>query len=559
MSALEVSPLLQIRDLEVTFRTDEGAIPAVKGIDLDIHRGEVLALVGESGSGKSVTAMAILSLLPATATRTGSILMNGDELTSLSEQELNGVRGRVVSMVFQEPMTALNPAMRIGDQIAEALLNHGICSKDDAAERAVGLLRRVGIPDPERRALGYAHEMSGGQRQRVVIAIALACEPQLIIADEPTTALDVTVQAEILDLIRVLAREQGTAFLLVTHNMGVVADIADRVAVMYRGELVEDGTVMQVLRAPSADYTKRLLSAVPRLPEPGEFAPLAGRPPASEGVPVLSLRDASVTYRKAGKTFTALDAVTVDIGAGEILGLVGESGSGKSTLGRVALGLTPMTGDVHLFGQKLGKGGLRGRAERRLRGRVGAIFQDPGSSLDPRTTVGDSIAEPLIVQRTLTPMSARDRSARVRELLEAVELPASYQTRFPHELSGGQRQRIGLARAIALEPELIIADEPTSALDVSVQAAVLKVLRDLQARMNFACLFISHDLAVVHEFSHRVAVMSAGSIVEIGDTDAVLLHPQHPYSRRLLASVPIPDPVSQRERRIARMASESAA
>ncbi|MCM3658819.1 ABC transporter ATP-binding protein [Agromyces mediolanus] len=558
--------MLRIRDLAVTFRTDDGPVEAVRGIDLDVRRGEVLALVGESGSGKSVTAMAVLSLLPATATRTGSIELDGRELTTLTEAQLNGVRGKEISMVFQEPMTALNPSMRIGDQIAEALLNHGVGTKQEAARRAVELLARVGIPEPERRAAGYAHEMSGGQRQRVVIAIALACEPKLIIADEPTTALDVTVQAEILDLIRELAHSSGTSFLLVTHNMGVVADIADRVAVMYRGEMVEHGTALQVLREPTADYTKRLLDAVPRLPEGGETVPPAGEPDGTGPggvalpVPVLSLRESSVTYRKAGKSFTALDGVSVEIAAGEILGLVGESGSGKSTLGKVALGLAPTSGgELRLFGEKLGRGGLRGRAERRLRGRVGAIFQDPGSSLDPRTTVGEAIAEPLVVHRAVRPMSGRDRAARVRELLEAVELPASYASRFPHELSGGQRQRIGLARAIALEPELIIADEPTSALDVSVQAAVLKVLRELQERMDFACLFISHDLAVVHEFSHRVAVMHEGRIVELGATDDVLLRPQHPYSQRLLASVPVPDPVAQRERRIARLAARSAA
>ncbi|MFE6964119.1 ABC transporter ATP-binding protein [Agromyces sp. NPDC057679] len=555
------TPMLSIRDLAVTFRTDDGPVHAVKGIDLDIHRGEVLALVGESGSGKSVTAVAVLSLLPSSATRTGSIVMDGRELTTLTEAQMNGVRGKEISMVFQEPMTALNPSMRIGDQIAEALLNHGACTKQEAAQRAIELLGRVGIPDPARRARGYAHEMSGGQRQRVVIAIALACEPKLIIADEPTTALDVTVQAEILDLIRELARESGTAFLLVTHNMGVVADIADRVAVMFRGEMVEDGSTEQVLGAPTADYTKRLLEAVPRLPEAVEAVPPAGLPsPAATATPVLSLRESSVTYRKGGTSFTALDAVSVDIAAGEILGLVGESGSGKSTLGKVALGLAPTSGgEMRLFGEKLGRGGLRGRAERRLRGRVGAIFQDPGSSLDPRTTVGEAIAEPLIVHRAVRPMSGRDRAARVRELLDAVELPAAYAGRFPHELSGGQRQRIGLARAIALEPELIIADEPTSALDVSVQAAVLKVLRELQQRMDFACLFISHDLAVVHEFSHRVAVMNAGRIVEIGATEDVLLRPQDPYSQRLLASVPVPDPVAQRERRLARLGARSAA
>ncbi|MFF3026196.1 ABC transporter ATP-binding protein [Microbacterium sp. NPDC057944] len=546
--------LLQISDLKVTFRTEDGAVDAVKGIDLEVRPGEVLALVGESGSGKSVTAMAILKLLPRTAAVTGSIRLAGRELLPLREAEMNGIRGAEISMVFQEPMTALNPSMRIGDQITEAILNHGGVSKADAWERAVEMLGRVGIPDPSRRAKSYPHELSGGQRQRVVIAIALSCEPQLIIADEPTTALDVTVQAEILDLIRRLAAESGTAFLLVTHNMGVVADIADRVAVMFRGTMVEVGDTRTVLTAPREDYTKKLLSAVPSLPD---AASVVEREPERELVDaVLELDAASVTYRRGGRPFLALDGVSLSIAPGEIVGLVGESGSGKSTLGRAALGLLPLSsGGMTLFGEKVGRGGVSGRRERELRGRVGAIFQDPGSSLDPRMTVGEAISEPMLVQRRKMPTTAAQRRTRVAELLDAVELPANYATRYPHELSGGQRQRIGLARAIALEPELIIADEPTSALDVSVQAAVLEVLRDLQEKMHFACLFISHDLAVVHEISDRVAVMLKGEIVETGSADDVLLAPQHPYSRRLLASVPVPDPDKQALRREARAAA----
>ncbi|MFB8189161.1 ABC transporter ATP-binding protein [Microbacterium sp. NPDC055988] len=546
--------LLSISDLSVTFRTEDGSVEAVKGIDLEVRPGEVLALVGESGSGKSVTAMAILKLLPRSATVTGSIRLAGRELLPLAEAEMNAVRGAEISMVFQEPMTALNPSMRIGDQITEAILNHRKISKAEAWERAVEMLRRVGIPEPARRAKSYPHELSGGQRQRVVIAIALACEPQLIIADEPTTALDVTVQAEILDLIRGLAAESGTAFLLVTHNMGVVADIADRVAVMFRGTMVEVGDTRTVLTAPREDYTKKLLSAVPSLPD---IASVIEREPETE-IPaaVLELDAASVTYRRGGRPFLALDGVSLRIAPGEILGLVGESGSGKSTLGRAALGLLPLSsGGITLFGEKVGRGGVSGRRERALRGRVGAIFQDPGSSLDPRMTVGEAIAEPLLVQRRRFPTSASTRRTRVAELLDAVELPTNYASRYPHELSGGQRQRIGLARAIALEPELIIADEPTSALDVSVQAAVLEVLRTLQEKMHFACLFISHDLAVVHEISDRVAVMLKGEIVETGSADDVLLAPQHPYSRRLLASVPVPDPDKQALRREARAAA----
>lgn len=550
--------LLSITDLTVTFRTEDGSVEAVKGIDLEVNPGEVLALVGESGSGKSVTAMAILKLLPRSATVTGSIRLSGRELLPLPEADMNAVRGAEISMVFQEPMTALNPSMRIGDQITEAILNHREVSKAEAWESAVAMLRRVGIPDPARRAKSYPHELSGGQRQRVVIAIALVCEPQLIIADEPTTALDVTVQAEILDLIRRLAAESGTAFLLVTHNMGVVADIADRVAVMFRGTMVEVGDTRAVLTAPREDYTKKLLSAVPSLPD---LASVVERDEEPEiAAPVLELDAASVTYRRGGRPFLALDGVSLAIAPGEILGLVGESGSGKSTLGRAALGLLPLSsGEMTLFGEKVGRGGVSGRRERELRGRVGAIFQDPGSSLDPRMTVGEAIAEPLLVQRRRFPTSASRRRSRVAELLDAVELPANYASRYPHELSGGQRQRIGLARAIALEPELIIADEPTSALDVSVQAAVLEVLRTLQEKMHFACLFISHDLAVVHEISDRVAVMLKGEIVETGSADDVLLAPQHPYSQRLLASVPVPDPDKQALRREARAAARLAA
>ena len=552
--------LLNIENLKVDFMTEDGLVHAVKGIDLSVRAGEVLALVGESGSGKSVTAMAVLQLLPKTAKISGTVNFGGRDLLACTESEMNGVRGAQISMVFQEPMTALNPSMRIGAQITEAIRNHREVSAETAWKEAVELLGKVGIPEPEIRAKSYPHELSGGQRQRVVIAVALACGPQLIIADEPTTALDVTVQAEILDLIRTLAHDTGTAFLLVTHNMGVVADIADRVAVMFRGDMVEVGDVSQVLMHPEHDYTKKLLSVVPRLPDVQPETLVAARPdPEPETqqpavTPALEFTNACVTYKRGGKRFQALTDVSLSIAPGEIVGLVGESGSGKSTLGRAALGLLPLSGgSMSLLGTDLG-GKLGRREERALRSRVGAIFQDPGSSLDPRMSVGEAIAEPLIVQKKLHPMSAAARANKVGELLEAVELPASYATRYPHELSGGQRQRIGLARAIALEPELIIADEPTSALDVSVQAAVLDVLKGLQEQFNFACLFISHDLAVVESFSDRVAVMLQGELVEVGASAEVLLRPQHAYSRRLLAAVPVPDPAAQRDRRMARAA-----
>ncbi|MFZ4843627.1 ABC transporter ATP-binding protein [Mycetocola saprophilus] len=577
-------PVLEITDLTVDFHTDNGVIPAVKGISLNLYPGEVLALVGESGSGKSVTSMAVLRLLPGTAKVGGTIRFAGNDLATLSEARMNGVRGKDIAMVFQEPMTALNPTMRIGEQITEVLLNHDMCPKDQAWERAVELLGRVGIPEPERRAKGFPHELSGGQRQRVVIAIALACNPRIIIADEPTTALDVTVQAEILDLIRGLAAESNTAFLLVTHNMGVVADVADRVAVMFRGNLVEEGPAERVLLAPEADYSRRLLDAVPKLPEaawseiagiaegvPGQVIQIDGvvSEPAVDGAtPVteaefareggteaaLELVDATVQYTRKGSTFTALDAVSLTIARGEIVGLVGESGSGKSTLGRAALGLAPLAGGhVNIFGQPVRDRALLNRRERAARARVGVIFQDPGSSLDPRMTIADCIAEPLVVHGWQGKRaSSALRRKRVAELLDAVELPTDFADRYPHELSGGQRQRVGLARSIALEPGLIIADEPTSALDVSVQASVLAVLRELQERYGFACLFISHDLAVVHDIAHRVAVMYRGGIVEEGLSSDVLVRPQHEYSKRLLASAPSPDPVEQARRRAAR-------
>jgi peptide/nickel transport system ATP-binding protein len=565
--------VLSIRDLNVTFTTDAGEVPAVRGIDLEVRRGRVVALVGESGSGKSVTSLSVLGLLPSTARITGSVaLADGGTLRDVvtaAEDQLVDLRGRVASMVFQEPMTALNPTMTLGDQIAEAVLNHERVPRAVARERAVGLLRSVGIPDPERRARQYPHELSGGQRQRVVIAIALACEPRLIVADEPTTALDVTVQAEILDLLRELVAERDTALLLVTHNMGVVADIADEVAVMSGGRIVEHGLVEQVLLDPAHEYTRTLLDAVPAAP-PASAAtrgPSLSRPvltgstndpefstgSASGREVVLDLRGVSLDYRVQGRHVRAVESLDLTVRAGEMLGLVGESGSGKSTAGRACLGLlAPSEGEVLLLGASVAR--ARGRARRRLLADVGVVFQDPGGSLDPRRLVGESIAEPLAIHgRDGRRLSATERRARVRELLDAVRLPAGAERRYPHEFSGGQRQRIGLARALALRPRLVVADEPTSALDVSVQAEVLQVLRDLHAELGFGCLFISHDLGVVHELTDRVAVLRSGRLVESGPTAEVFSAPRELYTAELLASVPTPDPGAQRERREARL------
>lgn len=604
-------PVLVIEDLAVSFRADQDSARAVDGIDLQVYPGEVLALVGESGSGKSVTSLAVIGLLPSTAHVSGRITLAGESLLDAGEQRMNQIRGKDISMVFQEPMTALNPTMTIGAQIAEVITNHEGCSAAEAHRRVIDLLTRVGIPEPELRAKGYPHELSGGQRQRVVIAIALACEPRLIIADEPTTALDVTIQAEILDLIHRLTVGSSTAFLLVTHNMGVVADVADRVAVMYHGKIVEVGAARDVLQRPEADYTRRLLDAVPRLPsarweeieaelvgpvEPAGAVEPAGSErsavlPGSVGLAgtaaavdapdkaaqdegsrhkaasdptetALRFDHVSIDYRRGGATFRAVRDVSLTVASGEIVGLVGESGSGKSTLGRAALGLVPVAdGSVRLLGHEVRQRLALSRSDKEARSRVGVIFQDPGSSLDPRMTIAAVIAEPLLIHRGPHGSGRRARKARVLELLDAVELPRDYAHRYPHELSGGQRQRVGLARAIALDPSLLIADEPTSALDVSVQAHVLDALRALQQRYRFACLFISHDLAVVHSMADRVAVMFQGEIVEVGTSADVLTRPRHPYSQRLLAAAPSPDPDEQLRRRTARavLARSSAA
>ncbi|MFF0692954.1 dipeptide ABC transporter ATP-binding protein [Streptomyces tendae] len=558
--------ILDLDDLGVVFTTETGPVQAVRGVSLHVAPGETLALVGESGSGKSTVALAAMGLLSGNARATGRAVVDGTDIVGADEERLSGLRGSTVSMVFQEPATALDPLTRVGKQIAEVIRNHRRVSAADAAERAVELLRRVGIPEPEQRARAYPFQLSGGQRQRVVIAMAIANEPALLIADEPTTALDVTVQAEILDLLRRLAEETGTGVLLVTHNMGVVADFADRVAVMYQGAIVETGPVEDVLLRPSHDYTKRLLSAVPRLSVaeaggtaraderadgPGADAP--GTAPA--GQPAVELTDVSVVFGRGKQAVHALKGVSFAVHPGETLGLVGESGSGKSTASRVALGLiAPTAGSVTLFGADLARS--RARARRALRAGIGVVLQDPVASLDARMTVGECVAEPLRIHRGR--LSGREREALVAAVLDRVRLPREVARRTPRELSGGQRQRVSLARALVLEPRLLVADEPTSALDVSVQEAVLEVIGELQEELGFACLFVSHDLAVVQQFARRVVVMRAGRAEEQGLTSATLLHPETDYTRRLLAAVPVPDPVVQRGRRAERLATLAA-
>jgi peptide/nickel transport system ATP-binding protein len=511
-------------------------------VDFDLHPGEVLALVGESGSGKSVTSLAVLGLLPPNATATGRILVDGRDVLGASERELAAVRGDRIAMIFQDPSNALDPVFTVGYQLREMLRRHRpAMSRTERTTRAVELLRMVELPDPEDRLAYYPHQLSGGQAQRVMIAMALACDPEVLIADEPTTALDVTVQREILDVLRRLQHRTSAAILLITHDMGVVADLADRVVVMRRGRVEETADVRSIFASPRADYTRRLLAAVPRIGA-GERVTRA----VADERPVLEIDGLVVDYRnRRGRNVRAVDSVSMHIRAGEMLALVGESGSGKSTIGKAVLGLAPIgAGRIVVDGVDLAS--VSRGAARTVKKRIGVVFQNPTAALDPRRTIGQSIGEPLRVHARLT---GEALTTRVRELLEAVELPAEWVGRYPHELSGGQRQRVAIARAVALDPLLLIADEPTSALDVSVQATVLDLLRRLQERFRFACLFISHDLAVVDALCDRVVVLHRGGVVEEGERTRVLTAPEHPYTRRLLAAAPVPDPEEQARRR----------
>ena len=552
-----MTDVVTISNLSVSFSTDAGAVTAVDGVSLRVAPGEVLAIVGESGSGKSVTAKTILGLLPETATAQGTVFLSSkdgshrNDVLSVTGSTLRQLRGTDVSMVFQEPSTALNPVFTVGWQIMEGIRAHGTVSRADAKRKAIDILGRVGIPDPEVRVNYYPHQFSGGQKQRVVIAMALVLDPGLIVADEPTTALDVTVQAEILDLLRRCRDEFGTAIVLITHNMGVVADLADRVAVMYEGKLVEQAPAQELFSNPQHEYTRRLLAAVPHVGQGIERAALrlnAREPEWAASVPVVEARNLRIEYpgRLGRGGFTAVDGVSFAIRPGEVMGLVGESGSGKTTIGRAIAGLTRVTdGSLQVLGHEMN--GFRERKFRALRSDIGFVFQDPASSFNPLLTIAECVAEPLIVHgRARSPQAARGR---VNELLEAVQLPRAFGDRYPHELSGGQRQRASLARSLALEPTLLIADEPTSALDVSVQAKVLELFAELQRELGFAALFISHDLAVVDILADRIAVLYKGKLVEEGTGADVLGAPQDPYTKRLLASLPVPDPAEQAARR----------
>nr|WP_232464630.1 dipeptide ABC transporter ATP-binding protein [Bordetella genomosp. 8] len=554
------------------FSTEEGAFRAVDQLDFEVYPGRTLAIVGESGSGKSVTSMAIMRLTDYTGGRivAGSILLRDKagrelDLTRASDDDMRAIRGNDVAMIFQEPMTSLNPVFTVGDQVTEAIILHQQLSRGAAREAALALLQKVRLPDAAQMLDRYPHQLSGGMRQRVMIAMALSCRPRLLIADEPTTALDVTIQAQILNTIRELQRDLGTAVIFITHDMGVVAEMADDVVVMLRGRKVEQGPVERIFRAPEHPYTRALLAAVPRLGSmTGRDLPLRTPQTVLDGdvlrevgatheqdtadysQPLLSVRDLTTRF-DVGRGFLgrvthrvhAVEGVSFDIYPGETLALVGESGSGKSTIGKTLQQLVePSSGQVLYQGRDLFA--MDGAARQRLRQQIQYIFQDPYASLDPRKTVGFSIAEPIVTHGLLAGEKAV--AARVAELLEQVGLRPEHARRYPHEFSGGQRQRVCIARALASNPSLIIADESVSALDVSIQAQILNLLMDLQKDRRLSYLFITHDMAVVEKVSHRVAVMYLGQIVEMGRRRDIFETPRHPYTRKLLAAVPVAEP-----------------
>ena len=572
MSNNNTGPILKISNLNTAFRVGSEWRNVVNDVSFDIAPKETVAVVGESGSGKSVTAMSIMRLLsPGNSRVTGKIEFEGKDLLSLPLEAMQKIRGNRIGMIFQEPMTSLNPVLKIGEQITEVLRQHRGMSESEAQAEAVRLLEKVRIPSAKSRLNEYPMNFSGGMRQRVVIAIALACDPKLLIADEPTTALDVTIQAQILELIKTLQEEEGMSVLFITHDMGVVAEISDRTVVMYRGEQVETGTTHDLFAGAKHPYTRALLSAVPQLGsmtgkdrplrfpqvdmQTGEIKPVK---PTEDTVkrdqpPILKVDNLVTRFpvkqgflRKTIGRIHAVEGVSLELRQGETLSLVGESGCGKSTTGRSIIRLTdPVSGDVQIHGKNVLKAGKSELTD--IRREAQMIFQDPFESLNPRIRVGQAIAEPMITHGLVSASNARDR---VGELLERVGLAASMADRFPHEFSGGQRQRVCIARALALEPKLLIADESVSALDVSVKAQVINLMLDLQEKYGLGYLFISHDMAVVERISHRVAVMYLGEIVEIGPRQAVFENPQHDYTKRLMAAVPIADPSRRQTRRI---------
>ncbi len=537
-----MSVLLEVKDLAVSFFARDKEVEAVRGVSFQVREGETLGIVGESGSGKSVTARSIMRLLPSppSMVKGGQILFKGENLAYKSDREMERIRGRDIGMIFQDPMSSLNPTMRIGKQIEEGLIKHRKLGKAEARKEAIAMLELVGIPNGETRYTQYPHEFSGGMRQRVMIAIALACNPSLLIADEPTTSLDVTIQAQILDQMKVLQNKFGTAIILITHDLGVVAGMCDRVVVMKEGEIVETGTTAEIFANPSHPYTKKLLGALPRLDE--KKKPKAV-PVKQEGLPLLKVSSLKQHFNMGkGQVLKAVNDISFEVWAGETLGVVGESGSGKSTTGRSILRLNEVTGGEVLF-KGIPLQHLNRSEMKRMRRYMGMIFQDPYASLNPRLRIADIIGESLDVHGLAS--GKRERLRRVEELLDLVGLDASHAMRYPHEFSGGQRQRIGIARTLAVEPELIVCDEPLSALDVSIQAQIVKLLEELQERLGLTYLFIAHDLSMVKHISDRVAVMYKGKIVELAESEELYANPLHDYTKSLLAAIPVPDPEVQ--------------
>lgn len=553
------TPLLQAENLVVDFDTPDGEVNAVKGISFEVHPGECVGIVGESGSGKSQTALAAMGLLAGNGRTKGEISFRGEKLSEMKSSERRKLRGSHMSMIFQDPLTSLTPHMTIGAQLREVLAIHKNMRGKQADALCIDWLERVRIPEPERRMQQFPHELSGGMRQRVMIAIAMLCNPELLFADEPTTALDVTVQAQVLSLMGELKETTNTGIVLITHDMGVVARMCDRVVVMKQGEIVETGTVDDIFYAPKHDYTKKLLDAVPRIDQPDRpgRTPLSP-PPASDIQPSLKVENVEVTFPVSvpgglfGKTknLRAVDGVSFELRPGETLGVVGESGCGKSTLARAVLRLVePNAGAVSWLGKDLTEAGQTEMKNSRKDLQI--VFQDPFASLDPRMTIGQSIGEPLSVFEPM--LNARQREERVREIMPRCGLDTALINRYPHELSGGQNQRVGIARAMILQPKLVICDEAVSALDVSVQAQIIDLLIELQQEFGLSMIFISHDLAVVREISHRVMVLYLGRVVEVAGRNEIYDNPQHPYTKALISAVPNPDPKEERAREIKRL------
>ncbi|MGF9819230.1 ABC transporter ATP-binding protein [Brevibacillus agri] len=546
-----MEPILQVQNLSVSFQSRGEEIQAVRGVSFELNKGETLGIVGESGSGKSVTARSIMRLLPSPPSflKEGEILFLGENLADKTEQEMESIRGKDIGMIFQDPMTSLNPTMKIGMQIAESIIKHQKLSKKEAEQQAVDMLKLVGIRNSEARYHQYPHEFSGGMRQRVMIAMALACRPSLLIADEPTTALDVTIQAQILTLMKTMQEKFGTSIILITHDLGVVAGMCDRVVVMKDGEIVEAGTTEQIFANPRHPYTLKLLNALPRLDEKKKTKPAPLILTKRDNEPFIEVRSLQKYFDMGkGNILKAVNGVSFQIKRGETLGVVGESGCGKSTTGRTILRLhEPTGGDVLYEGMSVNR--LSAKEMKSMRRYMQMIFQDPYASLNPRLKVLDIIGEALDVQKLAG--SQLERQKRVEELLDLVGLEPAYAMRYPHEFSGGQRQRIGIARALAVDPQFIVCDEPLSALDVSIQAQVVKLLEELQHRLGLTYLFIAHDLSMVKHISDRVAVMYAGKIIELAESEELYANPQHEYTKTLLAAIPVPDPqIESKKKRV---------